>query len=202
MNLITRRGEPCEYHDLDSGEDFFSVTQVRRCMHDSYADIPHDVLEPARLRGERLHTFFWKLLGYRAGVCDRPAVIPEYRGYCVAIDGWAMKHDIIPLEVEKKSANLKLGVAGCLDTRCLYGPKRVVTLTDLKSGGETLTDAVQLLAYDTMEGNKSQQLLDLYVLEDGSYEERWVTNKDKRMQWPAFLNAVNLLRWRRNHGVK
>ncbi len=201
MNLLTKRGAPYEYVDTDSGKAFFSVTQVRRCMHDTYAGIPLEALEPARLRGERLHTYFWMTLAHRAGVRARPEIIAEYPGYCAAIDCWAALNDVIPLQVEKKSANLKLGIAGCLDTRCLYGPKRIVTLVDLKTGLATLTDAAQLLCYESMEGNKSERLIDLYIQEDGSYKQAVVTRKEKVEQWPAVLNAVNLLKWRRNHGI-
>jgi hypothetical protein len=201
MNLATRRGAPYEYVDVENGKAFFSVTQVRNCMHDTYAGIPVECLEPARKRGELLHTFFWKWLGFRAEVYSRPEILPAYPGYCEAIVNWAEMYSVVPLEVEKRSANLKLGIAGCLDTRCLYGQKRVVTLTDLKTGCGTLTDVAQLLCYDSMEGNKSDQLLDLYIHEDGSYTEKFVKRKDKVEQWPAVLNAINLLKWRRNHGV-
>lgn len=202
LTLVTRRGQQYEYHDLDTKKDFFSVTQVRRTMHDTYAGIPLEILEPARLRGERLHTYFWKALGYRAGVCERPEVIPEYQGYCVAIDTWCAVYDVIPIELEKKSANVKLGIAGQLDTRCLHGPKRIVTLADLKTGGVTLTDPAQLMCYETMEGNKSDQLLDLYISGDGSYRQKVVTRRERVEQWPAVLSAINLLRWRNNHGAR
>jgi len=202
MKLVTRRGQPYEYHDEETGQDFFSVTQIRTVMHNSYAGVSSEILEPARLRGQLLHTRFWKMLGARAGLCAMPPILHAYAGQCSAMDEWAETHQVTPITLEQKGVNRKLGYAGQTDTQCRYGVTRTITLADLKTGQPTLTDPAQLLAYNCMEGFKSAQLLDLYVKADGTYEERFVGLKERVAQWAPFLNALNLLRWRRGQGVR
>jgi hypothetical protein len=203
VNFLTHRGSPYEYEETESGrKDLFSVSQIRKVMDDSMSRIPAHMLEAARIRGTLLHQRFWKMLAWRAGLCSFPPLIAAYPGQCRAMDEWADKNNVLPRKLEEPSANFKLGYAGCADTQCLYGSMQILTITDLKSGGEQITDPAQLLAYDEMEGYRSEQLLDLYVHEDGSYTEEWVTKKDKIVQWPWFLSALNVLKGRRNHGIK
>jgi len=200
MTLITKRGAAFEY-ETELGAKLFSVSQIRKIMDDSMSRVPLALLEPARLRGTILHRRFWRLLAHRAGLCPMPGLIEEYAGRCRAMDEWADKNQVVPRRIEEPSANLKLGYAGCGDTICLYGGKGLLTLTDLKTGEPQLTDPAQLLAYDEMDGYRSEQLLDLYVHEDGTYTEKWVTKKVRVTQWPWFLSALNVLRSRRNHGI-
>lgn len=202
MNFLTHRGEPYEYEETESSIKLFSVSQIRKVMHDGMAGIPAHVLEPAKVRGTLLHQRFWRMLGHRAGLCDMPPVLVAYPGQCKAMDDWAEKNCVRPVKLEEPSMNAKHGYAGCVDTQCLYGGKQILTLTDLKSGAKQLTDPAQLLAYDEMDGYRSEQLLDLYVHDDGTYTEAWVTKKDKVTQWPWFLSALNVLKGRRNHGIK
>lgn len=202
MTFLTHRGQPHEYEETESGVKLFSVSQVRKVMDDNMSRVPAYMLEPARLRGTLLHQRFWRMLAWRAGLCDFPPLITAYPGQCKAMDEWADFNQVLPVKLEEPSMNAKLGYAGCVDTQCLYGASQILTLADLKSGGEQVTDPAQLLAYDEMEGYRSEQLLDLYVHSDGTYTEKWVTKKDKITQWPWFLSALNVLRARRNHGIK
>lgn len=202
MRFLTHRGTPYEYEETESGAKLFSVSQVRRVMDDSMSRVPLSAMEPARLRGTLLHQRFWKMLASRAGLCDMPSVILGYVGQCQAMDKWAEEKAVLPVKLEEPSANLKLGYAGCVDTQCIYGETKILTLADLKSGSEQITDPAQLLAYDEMEGYRSEKLLDLYVHEDGTYTEKWVTRQDKILQWPWFISALNVLKGRRNHNIK
>lgn len=202
MSLITHRGFAYEYEETERRLKLFSVSQIRKVMHDGMAGIPLSVLEPARLRGTLLHQRFWKMLAWRAALCEMPPIIEAYEGQCRAMDRWAEENGVMPVKLEEPSLNLKLGYAGCVDTQCLYGGQEVMTLADLKSGEPQVTDPAQLLAYDEMAGYESEQLLDLYVHADGTYTEKWVTKKDKTLQWPWFLSALNVLKGRRNHNIK
>lgn len=203
MTLVTHRGEQYEYVEQETGAKLFSVTQIRRCAHDTYAGIPEHTLEAARHRGTLLHRRFWKVLGSRDELCHPPFVLPTLEGYCGAMDLWADTNQVQPVRLEEPSANLKLGYAGTPDAEVVYGPKAVVVLVDLKSGAPTLTDPMQLLGYHKMTGyDGAQRLLDLYIRKDGTYKEVWVTAREKVTQWPAFINSLNLLTWRVNNGVK
>lgn len=200
MKLQTERGRMREYVDLETGQRYWSVSEVRRCLHDTYAGIPEAMLAPARDRGTRLHARFWRVLAARMGYIPHPAVIPELEGFCLAMDAWAEQIKAQPVLLEHKSVNQKLGYAGTCDAQILYGPKEILTLVDLKTGGRTSTDTCQMLAYNEMVGLKSSALMDLYIQDDGTYKEVFVTAKDKTRDWPAFLNALSVLRWRANHG--
>jgi hypothetical protein len=200
MNLIVQRGQAREYREEGTGIEFFSVTQVRRVIHDPYAGIPAETLETARVRGQRLHTRFWKVLAARGGYIERPAVLPEYKGYCRAMDTWADVNHVLPVLLEEKGVNRKLGYAGQIDAKTLYSRRKTPTLVDLKTGEPSPTDPMQLLAYNEIKIFKSQRLLDLYIREDGTYVEVWVTVKDKLTEWPAFLHGLNVLKWRQHHG--
>lgn len=202
MTFLTNRGQPYEYEETERRLKLFSVSQIRKVMHDGMAGIPPSVLEPARVRGTLLHQRFWRMLAWRAGLCDFPPLIAAYPGQCRAMDEWAARNQVQPVKLEEPSMNAKLGYAGCVDTLCLYGDKQLLTLADLKSGGAQITDPAQLLAYNEMEGYQSEQLLDLYVHEDGTFTEQWITTTDKIVQWPWFLSALNVLKARRNHGIK
>ena len=205
MNLITQRGEPYEYREEANGQPprlSFSVSQIRRVIHDPFAHVPEDVLKQAQLRGSKLHTRFWKLLAWRDGLRgESPPVIPGLEGYCTAMETWAERNQAKPLQLESKSVNRKLGYAGQFDAQILYGRRCEITLMDLKTGDETLTDPMQLLAYDEMEGCKSKHLLDLYIHPTGTYKEVWITAIHRTTEWPWFLTGLNLLKGRRSHGV-
>lgn len=197
MRLTTRRGERHEYLDLEDDAKYFSVTQVRKVAKDVYQGIPEDVLEQARRRGQILHTYFWRYLGARDGHCEALPVIHGYEGYCQAIIKWADSNNVLPIRLEEASCNEELGYAGCPDALALYGPRSMVKLVDLKTGEPQVTDPMQLIAYKKMRGyGMAKEMLDLYVRQDGTYKEVTVTQAQQVRDWPAFTNALNLLKWR------
>ena len=64
MNLIVHRGAPREYKDLDTGEEYFSVSQVLDVLEpDAFKYVSDEVLEATKRRGEKLHMFFSLILG-------------------------------------------------------------------------------------------------------------------------------------------
>lgn len=197
MKLITHRGASYEYEEVDSGLKLFSVSQVRKVMLDSYVGIPESVLEPARMRGQILHTFFWKSLAAQAGLCEQPSILEAYEGRCRAILSWITKSQAYPIMLEEPSINRKLGIAGTPDAFVKYGPKQKLAIVDLKTGGPVATEAAQLLLYRSMEGYEGAKLLiDVYVGESGEYRE--IQRQQDVAAWAAALSAINLLRWRAN----
>lgn len=199
MSLIVQRGARREYREEETGIEYFSVTQIRHLACDPYAGLDSQVIEAARHRGQRLHQRFWRVLAAREGLIAEPPILPDLEGYCKAMDAWARDHAVVPMLLETKGVNRKLGYAGTLDAKVLYSRRKTETLVDLKTGDEGPTDIMQLLAYDAIPEFKSKRLLDLYIRADGTYRERWVSALDRLTNWPVFLNALSLLRWRTTH---
>lgn len=204
MNLTCTRGATHEYRETEQGIDLFSVSQIRKVAHDPYLGIPEPVLEAARLRGTVLHRRFWRVLAAQAGLCERPAPLPQFVGYCTSMDEWVTRNQVMPLKIEERSCSIKFGYAGTPDAMVIFGKKKRITLIDLKTGVPNLTDPMQLLAYQKMEGyEEAVDLLDLYVQADGSYaKEKPVTPGMKVTEWAWFLNALGVLQSRVNHGVQ
>jgi hypothetical protein len=182
----------------------FSVSQIRKVAHDPYVDISLDVLEAARVRGTRLHRRFWRVLASQAGLLPMPLPIPEYAGFCASMDEWVKRNQVMPVKIEESSLSLKFGFAGTPDALVRFGRKRRLTLIDLKTGAVNVTDPMQLLAYQKMEGyEEAVDLLDVYVQADGSYAvEKPVTAGMKATEWAWFLSALGVLQSRVNHRVR
>jgi hypothetical protein len=199
--LTVQRGALREYRNAETGREFFSVSQVRQVVAPLPA-IPHDLLELGRRRGRILHTRFWKLLASRVQLIERPAIIPEYEGYCQAMDTWADQHFVQPIELEEMVCSEPHGYAGTKDADVYYGKMSWTVRLDLKTGARTPTDAMQLLAYNEASRVRYSRLMDLYIFGNGTYHEEWVPLRDKAKHWPAFLNGLAILRWRCTHGVQ
>lgn len=203
MNLITHRGTEQEYEDVESGQRFFSVSQIRTIAYDSMRMVPHEYLEAARERGTWVHRFLWQHLAARAGLLEFPPLTPRIEGYCTSIVNWAEENAVHPLLLEYKSCNRKLGYAGQVDGKVLHGKKEVETLMDGKSGVPTVTDQMQLLLYNEMDDLKSKQLLDVYFQADGSRAiEKFVDIRLKITEWPWAMSALGVLKGRINHGCR
>jgi len=201
MNLIVQRGKPYEYKDAETGEQFFSVSQVRKVMWDGFDKIPYAVLEAARERGERLHTYFALMMGSRVQVCQAPEPIAEYAGYCTAINKWIADYRPIPKAIEEPSVDRKLGTAGTRDLDVVLPDtkRNRFEITDLKTGEPIASDPVQLMAYGFMEGcERHDRKFDLYVHADGTYDFKEVKPILHQADWACFLNALQVLKWRTN----
>lgn len=197
--LKTQRGERFEYVDEQRGTHLFSVTQIRKVAWDTFAGVSQELLEPARIRGARLHRRFFFALASLGGHCAYPDALKGLEGYCASMDGWITKRQPNPIELEFCSMNERYGYAGTLDAivEMALKKKERRVLTDLKTGAPTKTDPMQLVAYDHMAGCKSDELMDLYLDADGGEaKEAFVSHGMRATEWPAFLHALNLLRWR------
>jgi len=195
------RGARYEYHRGDI--DLFSVSQVRKLAHDAYAGIPTELLVRAAQRGMKLHRRFWRVLAAKGGLMTWPEPIVGLEGYCASMDEWAVRSLVQPVLIEQPSWSAKFGYAGTPDALVRLWAKQTLTLLDLKTGQPTVTDAMQLLAYQKMEGyEEAKSLLDLYIHADGSAAtEKLVTPAMKATEWAWFLSALGVLQSRVNHGV-
>lgn len=199
MKLICERGQRYEYRHPETGECFFSVSQVRDVMWDGLRRVPYDTLEAARVRGELLHIYFSLKLGALRGICEAPEHLPQYRGYCLAIDTFMAEKRPWPVSVETSSFNRKLGVAGTRDADLRFPDTRPgkFDIVDLKTGEETPTDPIQIITYSKMEGCElCDRLFDLYVRADGTYELRPINPIKHLADEACFMNALQVLKWR------
>ena len=202
MKLQCTRGAKHEYRETEQGIDLFSVSQIRKMAHDPYLGIPEQVMEAARHRGTVLHRRMWKVLAAQDHLMDMPPIIPQFSGYCKAMDTWVVKNQVKPVLLEESSASLKFGYAGTPDALVLLGSEQIPTLLDLKTGAPTKTDPMQLIAYSKMNYYESaKSLVDLYISEDGSYKAALVTPGIKATEWAWFMSALGNLQSRVNHGV-
>ncbi|MEO7665626.1 MAG: hypothetical protein ABIU97_01155 [Dehalococcoidia bacterium] len=202
MTLLTHRGQKKEYKDAETLEEYFSVSQIRHMAFDSFYGIKQEILDAAARRGTLVHTFMWRYLSSRLGLCEEPVLTPGVEGWCLSGRNWVDEHQVKPELLEHKSCNRKEGYAGQVDGQILYGPKEILTLADWKSGMVTVTDPMQLILYNEMEGLKSKQLLDVYLQADGGKaKEVFVDLKTKLHDWPWAMCALGNLKGRINHGV-
>lgn len=196
MPLICRRGATFEYEEPERQLKLFSVSQVRRVMDDPFRYAKQDDLELARIRGNAVDHYFSMLLLSRAGCAPVPVPAVGYEGYCESVQRWVEAKKIEPIRVQEPSLNAKCRVAGTPEAQIRYGPKRIVTIPDCKTGIPTKTDGVQLLAYKTFEDyTDTRLLLDLYAQADGSMAEEEERQPDPRA-WAAFVGALAILHWR------
>lgn len=202
MILTCTRGATHEYHA--DGIDLFSVSQIRKMAHDPYVGINEEVLDAARYRGTILHRRFWKVLAAQDQLMPWPPILPRFEGYCKSMDEWITRNQVHPLKLEETSYSLKFGYAGTPDALVTIGPKQFTALIDLKTGVPALTDPMQLIAYQKMEGyEEAGYLVDVYVQADGSRaKEARVTSGMKATEWAWFLSALGNLQSRVNHGVQ
>lgn len=193
MNLITQRGQPKEYKDLDSGREWFSISQIRKAMHDPFCRADAQQLALAKHRGTELHMRFALALAGKAGLCPYPDVIHGYEGYCRGMDQWIAETTFDPLKIEEPSVCEKYGFAGTPENY-LRMPGGLA-IVDLKTGGETKTDGIQLTLNTMLAGyEEATILMDLYLSEDGSV--RPVPRKPDVHGMAAALATIQLLKWR------
>lgn len=195
MKLVVQRGKPFEYFEQDEQLNLLSVSQIRKAMFESYSGVPKDVLDAAAQRGTALHRYFFFVLASRAGHCEYPQSLVGLEGFCSAIDRWASDRRIEPVLLERSSLCRKHGYAGTPDALVLSGPRKILTLVDLKSGSPVVTESIQLLLYKNMEGyEKAKRLICLHIDDSGGYRE--IETKHDPRAWAAALCAIGILRWR------
>ena len=202
--IQTRRGQPYEYFDTQTGTDLFSVTQVRHVLYDPWKDlrIQPVVLGEARIRGQVLHErmFFAVAHATKGSSCPYPDRIEAYGGYCDSQDRWIEAVRPKALRLEEKGFDLGHGFAGQVDGLLYLDRHRYheLSLGDWKTGMVNPTDVVQVTAYSRMELFKScrHQFLLYLDAEGGKPREVWIEPGERGVHWAAFLNALSTLRWR------
>ncbi len=194
MNLIAQRGQRKEYKDLDTGREYFSISQIRKEMDDSLRNANQRDLEAARIRGNALHLRFALALAAKVGMCPYPDVIPVYAWHCRQMDRWIEEERFVPLSIEQAAACEKDGFAGTPENLLKFhdGTLRIV---DLKTGGKTKTDAVQLMLNKRLKGYEGADvLMDLYLSGEGEPDP--VEQEFDPFAFAAAMSALNLLKWR------
>jgi hypothetical protein len=193
-----RRGAAKEYRRGD-GQEFFSVSQVCTLLDPKYGK------EEAMKRGQILHYRFAMAMGAQRQLCNYPPVIPRYAGWCQAMDAWIRARRPYPLKIEEQSCHPARGYAGQPDNESklptsfpnILVPVPVKTIIDLKTGQPAPTDPIQVVAYRRMEHYAdAEQLLLLYIRDDGTSKEVFIPRKEWPLHEAAFLHALNVLRWR------
>lgn len=195
MTFTCDRTATYHYRDEATGRHYPAWSQIAQVL-DPYAwvGVPRPVLEAAQQRGTDVHYLFALLMFQRAGVAGppeerEPDLCERYAGYLRGLRDWADSRQIEPLKIEETSCHPTHGYAGTPDLKCRYGPRRLLTLVDLKTGAPRVVDRVQVQVYGKMLGYQDcKQFIDLYLDADGTWKERPVTPASS--DWAWFLNAL------------
>lgn len=196
MKLECVRGRAKEYRDAESGESYYSCSQLLSVLDpDRFSRVGEQTLELARMRGTDLHKYFFYALAQHGGFIQ---TIPThigvgFEGYIAAIHAFIRKYDPKPLLIEDSSVNRQWGIAGTPDAKCFIQGR--ITLLDLKTGGHERVHEVQLNLYQTMEGYRdAERMATLYISGDGTFKFERVYKNPLHMA--AVQNALQVLRWR------
>ena len=194
MTYRVTRGQPHEYEEVETGERFFSCSQLLKVLDPHvYSYVDDAIMAEAQARGVDLHKHFFYLMASLRGLCPKPAPPREFLGYVQAMERWIHDRKPHPLLLEEPSVNRKWGVAGTKDFKGLIDKK--VELIDLKTGGPLRIHDAQLNCYRTFEDCQDvQRMRTLYIHKDGTYHDPLVSHDP--MHVAALENAVNVLRWR------
>lgn len=196
MKLHVTRGARYEYTDEETGKHFFSASQVLGVLDpDAFRDVEYETLEGAQYRGRRVHMLFARVLAWKAGLYPAPPTCePVFRGYLASMMTLVTQEDLTPILIEHKDVDPQLPVAGTFDAKVWWGTKRLITLTDLKTGKQKRrAHRVQLQLYRRFLINKDvKQMCTIYAQQDGRTAlVEWVTRSAEDEAW--MLNGVNVL---------
>lgn len=194
--LTCDRSQVLHYLDTETGKRYPSVSQCLDVLYgDRFRHVDSAVLAEAQARGMRRHLLFGLLLLWRDGLAERPLIEPQDERVAGGLMDWIHRNNVKPLKVEDSAVSERYGFAGTPDTLCLYGPKRTVMLCDLKTGAPHDAYKIQVEAYWRLpEYDAAQVLTDVFVDDAGTVREDRVTPSPHN--WAAFLNAIQLLKWR------
>lgn len=167
---------------------------------EAYGSVPQHVLDVAAERGQALHRLACQYLASLMGRCSAPTEIPAE--YVAAYDGvleWVRERQIVPTAVEQEGENLRYGFIGHPDLLCLYGPKQIETLIDLKFTAAILRiNHVQVRAYWELDGFTSAR--QAFLVHVDHETGRWTDTKNRvsktGSEWPAFMSALQVQKWR------
>ena len=110
------------------------------------------------------------------------------------MDTWVERTDFEVFKIEEPAAWLAQHLAGTPENKLRI--KGVgLAIVDLKTGGKTRTDVVQLMLNQKLAGFEDvTSLIDLYVNESGTPDP--VEQKFDPFAFAAAMSALNLLKWR------
>ena len=145
-------------------------------------------------RGTALHRLFALTVAAYAGLCEPPAVKPDYSGYHRSMQQWIDIATPEPIAIEERRVATKgLLFAGTFD---LLGKmhdknKQVTVLIDLKSGQVEPWHRIQVQAYGVL-CPEAERLALLYIKNDGSMPTWKIVPKNPR-DLALFYNALSVL---------
>lgn len=190
---------------LVDGVKFPSVTEIIGAVLSKgrFDFVKPDVLERARIRGQRVHKachyldeddLDWEEWAEfdmaRSAEGDEP-ILPRVRSYQL----WKDETGFIPMENEKIVAHKELGYAGTLDKKgLLFGE---LTIVDLKSGEVGPETAIQTAGYAIADGCVTAKRVGLQ-LRPGKIAKPTVFPDP--MDIIAFKNFLGAYKWMVAHG--
>lgn len=190
--------DPVVHRYFLDGKELPSVTTVLKSAGlVDFSMVPAQALEAACERG----TFVHELTTLDdLGELDEESVDPELAPY---LAGWRKFRKDFPAElllVEKPLGNAVYGYAGTPD-RCLgFATENV--LVDIKTGPHSPAHGVQLAAYEKLSEERLKikfgKLLVVGLTDKGDYSIKDHT-PTRKMDWAAFLGALNVHRWKQNN---
>lgn len=165
---------------------------------DAYAEVPAATLVRAAERGTALHRLCCQHLASLAGLCAEPVEVEaEHVAAYEGLLDWIRVRAVEPVAVEQEGGNVRHGYIGHPDLLCLYGQRQIETLIDLKFTAQILPlNRVQVRAYWELEGFTTARQAFLVHIDPRT--GRWTEHRIHKTgpEWPAFLSALNVWRWR------
>ena len=200
--ISCNRTKLLHYQDEETKKRYHAVGQVIEVLYGNRFQFANQsALKIAQERGIRRHILFGCLLLWKAGLVDKPIIEARDNLAANGLVNWMIERHVRVVKVEEPSINLRDGYAGCPDAKILYGEKRIVCIPDLKTGGKSEAHAIQVQAYNKLDGYTDVTLLmDLYVDDDGRVTESLVTPNPH--DWAWFLSGLGVLKGRNARGIK
>lgn len=178
--------------------DYPRVSTVLRVLDDSYADIPEAVLARAAERGEKLHRLCLSYLASLAGLCAKPAAIPdEFNRAYLAFVQWVAENHVEPIAVEQEAVCSQHRYRGTPDALVLFGAHKVLAILDLKFTAAILRiNRVQIQAYWRLDEYKTADRVMLLHINPTNGDLKPHKIPKNPHDWAGFLNALSVWRWR------
>lgn len=195
MSYIDFKPEGHEYRV--GGRQVPSVTQILEPLYE-WSGIPLATMIQAAERGTAVHRATEL---YDFGILDEESLDEETAAYLEGYRKFLADTHFTPERVEHKIFSTEHDYAGTLDRTGIMGRHKNV-LIDLKSGVVTPVTGPQTAAYaQALSERSGERVSRRYGLYLRPYEYRLVRYDDK-LDWYVFRSALNLKRWRQNHGIE
>ena len=136
MSFRVTRGQPHEYEEIETGQRFWSCSQVLKVLDpDVYEMVDDAVLEAASARGVNLHKIWFYWLASLKGLCAVPPRPNEFGGYYDALGKFIADYRPEPILLEESSCDRKRGVAGTPDGKLFIARLAKGVVAKLKAMG-------------------------------------------------------------------